>query len=533
MRFWLVVVLVAPLVATAAGHRATPAHKPVVALFPPGSSMPELRKLGLLMNARAAELLERAGKTNQLHARQVLAMADAENIDPAALNDPKVASVGRLVLGADRVVTGSLEKNLGGLVLSGAVLDAQGQRTPFTAPLPASWPEALVAGSEAMVKAVNGSVPPPSKKSPVTQPESASAEALAALADCSETVLRQPMGIEAPAVLDPEELQAAIAACQKAVELDPKLEFARASLALAQAIGGDDAAATKSLAALGEADEYNEQYTLARFWLLTRYQSNEAGVAYLKAVVARHPTELIERAALGETLVSLKEGAKAVDVLNELKTLNPNSSVVWGQLSRALARAGKREESLAAAKKALELAPVSREARLQLASRLIDAAKVDDAIEVLKPATDLPDARGELVLRLGWAYWLKGNVDRAAALFQQALDKATAPQEWRTRGRAFYNLALVEMKRGHRDAAKVALRASVQTGFRLKNVDKSLEVASREIERSTVTFDGGAAEDAPSLMPRESSLFPVNAFGEIQPSSKKPAPPQGLVLYRF
>ena len=518
MRFLLVAVLVS-LPATAA-----PLRKPVVALLPATSSDSVVRKVGLLLGARASELLEAAGKTSELHVRQVLAMAEAEGLDPSTFSAPKVAALARINLGADRVVTTNLEWKDKKYLLTGAVVEAT-KSTPFKVELPGTQSAALLLGSEAIANAVLGAAP----KRVLTQPESKDDEALVELADCYSTIIRQPMAIETPAVLEPGEIEAAITSCRKALEIDPDLHFAQATLALAQAINGDDVGATKSLGGLAEADDVVEPYTLARFWLLTRYQSNEAGLAFLRSIVAKHPTELIARASLAETLSLLSNQALTVDAWNEVLTLVPSSPIVMGRLSRALFRSGKRDESLALAKRALEAAPLSREARLQLASRYIDLGKPDEAIATLKPLTDSKSARGEEVLRLGWAHWLKGESETAAGLFQTALDRATSASEWRTRGRAFYNLALVEAKRGHTDAAKVALKASLQTGFRMKNLDASLETVSREVERSQ-SFDAG---NRVALTPRESSLFPLDLFGQLQPLAKKPPPPEGLVLFRF
>jgi tetratricopeptide (TPR) repeat protein len=523
MRFTFVALFVS-LTALAAPKVAP---KPVVALLPAASSSIDLKKLGLLIEARASELIESSGKTSELHLRQVLAMADAENLDPAAMNDAKTAALARAALGADVVVTMTLETKGKALLLSGVVLEAQGKSTPFSKELSAAWPDALVVGSEVVAGAVLGA---PVRRTS-TQPESKSAEALLALADCYAVIVRQPMAIETPAVLEPGEIDAAVTSCRKAVEADPTLHFAQATLALALAVDGDDVGATKALASLADADDTLEPYSLARFWLLTRYQSNEAGLAYLRSIVAKHPSEVIARAALAQTLALLNDNVKAVDAWNEVLAMAPNSPVALGQLSRAQFRAGKRAQSLVTAKKAFELAPLSRDARLQLASRYIDVSKPDEAIALLQPLTDSKDARGEPLLRLGWAYWLKGDPERAAGLYQAALDTATAASEWRTRGRAFYNLALVEAKRGHTDAAKVALKASLQTGFRMRQLDASLVSVSREVERTGAqSFDGG---NRVALVPRESSLFPLDLFGDVEPSAKKPPPPEGLVLFRF
>jgi tetratricopeptide (TPR) repeat protein len=246
-------------------------------------------------------------------------------------------------------------------------------------------------------------------------------------------------------------------------------------------------------------------------------------------VVKKHPAELLPRAYVGETQLSVGAFAEAEATFREFTALAPAAGFGWRRLSKALARQNKHEAAIAAAKKALELSPTSLEARLELGSRLIDANQPAAAVELLQVAAKAPGAHGELLLRLGWAHWLLGHDEQAAGDFQRALDLAQGPGDWRTRGRAFYDLALVEAKRGHLDAARVALRASVQTGLKLKSVDPLLAETARELER--VDSDAGRART--SLLPRESSLFPLDAFGEVDPKAPKPTPPEGLILYRF
>jgi predicted Zn-dependent protease len=218
----------------------------------------------------------------------------------------------------------------------------------------------------------------------------------------------------------------------------------------------------------------------------------------------------------------------------ELTALMPASPWAAGRLSKALARQGKHDEALVAAKHALDLSPTSLEARLEYGSRLIDAGKVADAVTQLQPLASAPAARGEHLLRLGWAQWLLGNVEGAGASFEKALAVSTLPGDWRTKGRASYDLALVEAKRGKPDAARAALRVALQTGLKLRTVDPLLATAARELERAEASPDaGGALALKPTVLPREASLFPVDTFGDVDPAAKKPPPPEGLVLGRF
>lgn len=518
----------APVTLLLVASLAAAAPRPPAVAFLPPTASDELKPLALLVEARASELVEASGKVSELHLKQALRAASEEDLLRADFTaDAGAVDLARLALGADRVLAFTLTGGGKGFTIAGTVHDGK-KTTKFSAPAGATWSEAIDKGGAALAKALLGAVPMPKKLT--AQPASANEDALKALARCYAVVIRQPLGVENPAVLEAAELEGAIADCSKAVELDPGLRFANATLALAQAVLGADAAATKALAALGDGDDALEIYTLARFWMLTRFQSNEAGLAFLKDVVKKHPGELIALAYLGDTQLAVGAFSDAEVTWRQFLALAP-SAWAWGRLSKALARQDKHDDAIAAAKKGLELAPKSLEARLELGSRLIDANKPAEAEEQLKPLAAIAAPKGEHLLRLGWTHWLQGEVDDAATHFQKALDVATSPGEWRTRGRAFYDLALVEAKRGHKEPARVALRAAMQTGYKLRKVDASLTDVVRELERGEAQVDAGGTKA--SLVPRESSLFPVDAFGDPDAKAKKPPPPNGLVLYRF
>ncbi len=500
-------------------------QKPVIALLPSAADASEVTALGVLLEARANELLEASGKYSLLHAKQVAAMVEQEGLNPVSLSEPEAAATARAVLGADRVVTVVLEKTATGSNLLGAIVDGGKKPTAFTVKLPADWPGALRQGSEAIARAVlaqdKGSLP----KKVSAQPDSSNEKALQALGRCYVPVIRQSLGVEAPVMILGEELDGAAGDCREALTEDKTLTFAQATLALAQAIVGDDALATESLAGLGEKQEAFEPYTLARFWLITRYQSNEAGVAFLRDASKKHPGELVLRSYLGDLLGALGQHDKALEAWQDYLALAPRSAFAQGRVGRTLARLGKHDEAIAAAKQAITLAPSGRDAKLQLASRYIDAGKLDEAIATLTPLTTGPLARPEQVLRLGWATWLKGDVDGAGKLFQAVIDSTKSqPAQWRTRGRAFYNLAMVEAKRGKTDAAAKAYQASLDTEFRVKQVDPSLTAIARAAEKN-------APKPVAATPRKESSLFPVDGTGEPDTTAAKPVAPKGLATF--
>lgn len=521
--------LVIPLILLAGFAVAAPPKQPVVAFLPPSSSDVSLQQLALLMVARAGELTEETKKANELHLKQAV-RAIAEEGFAEDLRVPANADALRGILGADRAVAFTLEASGDGLEIQGVTVDGKKPR-PFTAKLPKTWSGALEQGSVALAKAILPGIALPAKSN--AQPMSANEDALKQLGACYPVVLRQPLSPDTPALVDTAELTRAAEACAKAAELDPKLRFALASGALAQAILGTDAAATTALAGLGDADDMLETYTLARFWLLTRYQSNEAGVAFLTDIVKKRPGELIARSYLGDTLFALGNWAEAEKVWRAYSELVPNSAYAWGRVSKALARQNKHDDAIVAARKGFALSATSAEARLELGSRMIDAGKPQEAEEILEPLARQSPVKGEHLLRLGWTHWLQNELEPAQAYFQRALDVSSAPGEWRTRGRAAYDLALVAVKQNRNDAAKIALKTSIASGLKLKDVDPSLTALVREVERADVGTGTGSPTGKPSLVPRESSLFPVDAYGDQDPRAKKPAAPNGLVLYRF
>ena len=84
------------------------------------------------------------------------------------------------------------------------------------------------------------------------------------------------------------------------------------------------------------------------------------------------------------------------------------------------------------------------------------------------------------------------------------------------------------------------MKASFLTGYRIKDVDPSLQKAAQKMEKLELSLesrDGGAGKkhnkDVPQLVPREVSLFPVDKFGDVTPAATKPPPPEGFMVVHF
>jgi tetratricopeptide (TPR) repeat protein len=117
------------------------------------------------------------------------------------------------------------------------------------------------------------------------------------------------------------------------------------------------------------------------------------------------------------------------------------------------------KEAEAMARKTLEVAPEHRDAKNALGVILIHEQRYDEAIAVLKPLTeDLIFASPENAWgNLGWAYFLRGNVNEAIV----ALRRAVAVQPLFCVGH--YRLGLAYEKKGELALAQDALTKAVDT----------------------------------------------------------------------
>jgi tetratricopeptide (TPR) repeat protein len=520
-------------------------RRPVLAVLPPAAPDPAGRELALMIQARTTAMLTTSNKYSEVHLKQILAMAGREGLDIESL-DPKLSDRAAKLLGAERVAWGALEHNDKGYKLKAVTTDLKRLirvEVQLGSDLAKAVEAAATSLSHAMLKIddISGFKSPPAIWTK-------SDAAMQAYSHCYATVVRQPMGIENPAVLDSAELEIAIGQCKEAVAADPKFAAASAALGLAYAIVGNDAEAVKALAPIQGADLDQPLYWIARFWEVTRYQSNEAGEGLLREAISKRPDFLLARSYLGELLDVLGKYDKSEAAWREYLAAAPADPYVMGRLGKSLARQNKHPEAITTTQQALALEPKSREMRLQLASRHIDAGKVDDALPLLTALADEPDARGEAMLRLGWAYWLKGSPELAQPWLEKAITRAKSPADWRTRGRAQYDLALVYAKKGDAGKTESSLKAAILSGYRVKDVDPSLTKAVQKLEKQALSLsdaapvarDGGAApktakgsKDAPTIIPREVSLFPVDKFGDVAPATEKPPPPEGFMVVHF
>jgi tetratricopeptide (TPR) repeat protein len=496
-----------------------------VAIFPPVGDKKTPEGLALAMQARATSLLASTGKYAVISYRQIANMAARHGTKLETLNDPNVARESAQRLGVKHFVFSKLTPTKEGWTIemsAGTVGELEMHASTASAPKGEAGAVAAVGQNLAVAAAKVANA-----ASPVAVEVDAKDAAVRDWAACEAQLAKQPIGVENPTVLNETELTRAVGLCGAAVKASPALGEAWAALALAAAIDGTDeravfaltqADATKAKAALPLANA-----TLARFWLVTRYQSTDAGEQVLKDAIAKEPGFLLARGYLAELYNAEGKHAEAAKVWQDYTAVTPNNPFLISRLAYTLARLGKTADAAKFAEKALAYDPDSVDLNLELASRYVDAGDVKKAITVLEPLAKPADARAEAVLRLGFAKQHENQLDEAEKLYQRAFTLASKdPADWRTRGRAKLNLAGLALKRDKKADAKKLLGEAAKEGLKLKATDDTKDLITLLTPAELTALEGKAKPAK-----KEASPLPVKG-GEVDAAATRPAAPKGF-----
>lgn len=512
---------------------AAPPRRQVVAILPPVAEG-DAAALALVVQARAQGLLVATGRYQELHAKSIVRAADREGLAPPALGTPNNAALLGRRLGADRVVYGTMAKKGDAWVLDAAALRG-GKPDPrarsVSVKLGASLPDAVDQAAVALARLA--AAPDQVTVAAPARHLTGSPEALAAYAGCYTTVIRQPVALETPVVLDEAAIKKAIDDCRAAVTADKGFDEAQAALGLALALSGQDAEAVQALAPLRGKAGYLPLYWLGRYWLVTRYQSADAGARVLRQAIERFPYFLLAYGLLAEHENAVHADAAALAAWRAYQAILPSSAFIRGRISHSLARMGKHDEALAEARAALASDPDNAEAKLELAGRQIDANQPAEAVALLEPLARTPGTRPEILLRLGYAYLRQGNSPEAVKWLDAAETNATRPEDWRTRARARLDRGMLLMKMGKTDEGQTLLASSAVGGLRNyieAQPDDKLKQAVRDAE---VAERGKKIEQYQIKLPRETSPFQVTGAGEVAPNSRPLPAPKNFEILRF
>ena len=425
------------------------ASKPTVLVVPLAGATKALQDLGYAAAFRTIGVFQATNGFNLMHPKQLARALESRS---ALLGDVRTADGLRKAsvwLGARWAVTGVLAgagkkttiKLLAMDVASGKKLEADIPAADTMVVIDAMSEKSLelldklgMPGAAAALAARPKAL---ASASPMTQ----NAGALGEYGACARILMQQPISIRDPVLLEGAALDDGITHCKTAASLDADFVDARAALGFAYALKGDQKLAEEYLASVKNARGFLPDYAIGRFWVLNKYYDTNMAVEALEQVVEKHPNFMIARGYLGDSLNILKRHDAALEVFHAYLAEVPDQPWVMSRIGYTYAKLKNFDAAVEWTKKALRVTPADPELLLEMASRFVDAGRYDDARTVLARIVADGGARGEVYLRLGYVYLLSGKLADAERELHKALRLATKQSEWRTRGRARYDLA--------------------------------------------------------------------------------------------
>lgn len=443
---------------------ALTADRPVVVLLPLNGTA-DLQEPAYAASLRMQEALERTPLL-LMHPKHVYAVADAARIGDELFGKADTAKRLGERLGATHVLYGELTRS-GQNVELALSLDVAGklQATKKLA-VPSSDQQALFDKAPALlVETLGAALDAPASEAVKSMP-SQPARAYLDYALCHKALAKQAVSLRSPVFLDAESRVAAVKRCTAATQAAPQMKQAFAALGFARALVSEREEAEAALEKAKAQEGLMPYYVIGKFWLLSRFYDQTTAINFMRETAAKFPGFLLGRGYLGEALNVAKRYDEALAVFTAYAADVPKLAWVRAQVGYTEAKRGNHPKAIEETRAAVALAPDDGDIKLELASRLIDAGNVADALKMLEDLTKEPPAKGELLLRLGYAHLLQDHTDEAEKWIKNALERAKGPREWRTRGRARYDLARVLARRGDKKAAVDELERAWGEGYK-------------------------------------------------------------------
>ncbi len=239
-----------------------------------------------------------------------------------------------------------------------------------------------------------------------------------------------------------------------------------------QAIKDDDAPA--ALAAFKRATDKDPRFSEAWFWLgqaQLRTGKNDAGLESIRKAIATNPQQPTYYQVLAQLLKGLGRQKEAQAVLEQLNKANPGNAEGAQALAVELEKRDKYSEAIAVLEPALKQNPEDPKLQLALGEAYLHAGNKEQAMPLLKSATDSPVTKNTATADLGdngvdlqpaLALALKGVADAEAESMNIKLDdlQATDPQAVTRLAEAWNLLGVLKFQTGQLDDAEKFLNAA-------------------------------------------------------------------------
>ena len=238
----------------------------------------------------------------------------------------------------------------------------------------------------------------------------------------------------------------AVAAYEKALQLDPARSDVKLRLGNLYAMSGDNVGARRVLGDVVSNPNTPAPVLYNYAVTLIREQKWALALDPLRRTVREDPQMASAWAALGLALRNTEQYAAAADAYRRAISLGEDAKLSYN-LGYSLVRAGDAEGALAAYREAVRLDPAFKEAWYGMARALMDAARHDEAQAALEKNLELDPESYQAWFALGLTRYRAGRHEAAIDAYNRAL----ALRETRE---AFQNMGLAFDKLGRKEEAK-------------------------------------------------------------------------------
>ncbi len=225
-------------------------------------------------------------------------------------------------------------------------------------------------------------------------------------------------------LIEDGDLNAAESVLQSSLQIDPKQPKAYAALGLVSLNQKRYREAAISFESAVHLEPDSAEYAMAFANALVLWNRPNTLLAFLKSVENKFGNLPEFQHKLAFANYSLAEYSNAIGILENLLRANPpRQDQIYFLLGDSYMGMGEFNKSEIAFKKAIELNPkdpMYYESYAVLL-RKEGRGRIDDAIDQLQNASQLGSPNPSLLLQLGLCYESKGNLDRAAALLENAV----------------------------------------------------------------------------------------------------------------
>ena len=402
--------------------------------------------------------IHRQDDINAVTVRQVNAAMRQGNIDVASLGDEKVAFRLGLEVGSDLFVTGTYTAAWPDIDVMLVILDPRQKKVvstqTFTADLD-KITEVEARAAEALATALGAKSPKVVPGAFGTKKLRAWRSTILALEILNwQSLAPRAADPNAPLALPKEALQKALNFLDDALKIDPDYGEAWAALGVAQALAGDTKTAWQSLGKATSAGFGHEPTAvLGATFVRMREGRWDDAIKILKDAIDRHPGFLHARGYLGELYNHMGRHKEALATFQDYAKIASNHPWVLTQLGYTKSKLGDYTGAIADTIQAVDMLPESPSLLVQLASRYIDANKLNGAEDALQHAVKLFPNEMTVYVRLGYVYLLQGRDDLAIPISEKALKLGALFEARRDVGYAHLNLARAYGHKGNLDLA--------------------------------------------------------------------------------